>query len=202
TGAVAAGGNVTVSGNITSETGTIALFKGGTNTATLSGTTTTNGGGVTVRAGTLNIDNTLNAGGGGIIVSDNSGSGNSATLNIAANVTALNMSVNGAAARSGAVYQTSGTVTLTQGAAASNFVVGNFANPTQGTSGYYKLSGGSLTANEFAIGGNVAGSVGVMDVTAGTATSNGYIVVGRGTGTSSGLLNVTGGAVNATRIEL
>jgi autotransporter-associated beta strand protein len=95
----------------------------------------------------------------------------------------------------GAVYQSGGTLTLTQTAGVDNLRIGSTTNGK----GYYKLSGGTLTANEIGVGASLGNTVGVMDVTGGTATSNGWIVIGRGSGTSSGVLNVTGGLVEFSK---
>jgi hypothetical protein len=104
----------------------------------------------------------------------------------------------GAITSAGAVYQSGGTVTLTQAANVDNLRIGSSNNGY----GYYSLSGeGTVTANEIGIGASLAATVGVVDVSGGTFTSNGYLAIGRGTTTTSGVLNVTGGAVTAVRIE-
>ena len=45
------------------------------------------------------------------------------------------------------------------------------------------------------MGGSALNAVGVMDITGGTFSDNGYLNIGRGTGLSSGVINVTGGQV-------
>ena len=80
---------------------------------------------------------------------------------------------------------------LTQAAGVDNFRIGSAASGT----GYYQLSSGALTVNEAGIGAGLNDTVGVMDVSGGTLTDNGWLTVGRGGAPSSGVLNVTGGAV-------
>ena len=178
------------------------LTKSGAGTLILSGANT-NTGSLVVAGGTLTLSNTLgtNTANGNFKVGTVAGT--KATLNITsgANITnRFNLFVGdaGAGTGGGAVYQSGGTLTLTQGAGIDNLRIGSNA----GGYGYYKLSGGSLTTNEAGIGASLANTTGVMDVTAGTFTDNGWITVGRGSGTSSGMLNVTGGTVTATRLEM
>ncbi|TAK92756.1 MAG: hypothetical protein EPO07_19120, partial [Verrucomicrobia bacterium] len=95
-----------------------------------------------------------------------------------------------------AVFQSGGTLTLNRPASVDNFKIGSGANSW----GYYNLSGGSLTnVNEVGLGANASGTVGVMDISGGTFSANGWLTIGRGSGTSSGVLNVSGtGTVNLT----
>ena len=60
----------------------------------------------------------------------------------------------------------------------ADFRIGAAANAY----GYYKLSGGTLTANEIGVGSDLAGSVGVMDITGGSYVSPGYVTIARGVG--------------------
>jgi len=100
----------------------------------------------------------------------------------------------------GAVYQSGGSLTLTQGAGTNNFQLGVGINGY----GYYKMSGGTLTLNEMGIGGATnAGTTGVMEVTNGASVSNtGWLIVARGSGTTSGTLTVDGGSISALRTQL
>ncbi len=199
---VTGSGNTIISGAITNGSGTaVAVTKSGTGAVTLSGANTFTGS-ITVAGGTLTLSNT---------VGTNTSNGNfrvgtvtntPAILNItpSTNITnRFNLFVGdaGAGTGGGAVYQSGGTLTLTQVASIDNLRIGSNA----GGYGYYKLSAGSLTANEAGIGASLANTVGVMDVSGGSFTSNGWIVLGRGSQTSSGLLNVTGGTVEFSKVN-
>lgn len=174
----------------------ISVTKSGTGVWALSGNNTYNGA-TTVSNGTLNYTGALTSSG-GITVGNTAAKPAILNLSSPGLIQALNLTVGTNATATGAVFQTSGTLSLTQGAGMANFVLGGVASGY----GYYGLSGGTVTANEIGIGGGFAASTGVMDVSGGTFTDNGYITIGRGSTTSSGLLNVTGGAVSAARIEL
>ena len=146
--------------------------------------------GATTTTGAITVGNTANVNG---------------ILNISANITSSSSIVvggqlagnaNGANA-AGAVYQTAGTFNATTAANVNAFQVGA-ANSAYG---YYKLSGGTLISNEIGIGGGNAGggngstnAVGVMDITGGTFTENGWITICRGAN-QTGILNITGGSV-------
>jgi len=214
-----------VTGAISNGAGTVSVNKTGTSTWTMSGVSTYTGV-TTITTGTLNV--TGNSGPGSIAAAGgifnvsgalgtNAVNGNfrvgtaqnvGAVMNVlpgAVANTRFNLFVGdfgGAAttagAGGGAIYQSGGSITLTQAANQDNLRIGSNASGY----GYYKLSGGSLTTNEAGIGAGLAGTVGVVDVSGGTFTTNGYITLGRGATTSSGLLNVTGGTVAANRIHL
>ena len=160
------------------------------------GTTTLNGsnsyaGTTAVSAGTLNYTGTL-TGGGSVTVGNTAAT--KATLNIQAgsSVTAASLLVGNNATATGAVYQTGGTLTLTNAAGANDISIGNVASGY----GYYSLSGGTVAANEIDVGGLFNATTGVMDMSGGTLNDAGWITVGRGGTTSSGVLNITGGTVN------
>ena len=197
-----AGGTQTYSGNIANVGTTLGLNKLGTGTLALSGANTFTGA-INVAGGKLTLSNTVGTNTTNANFRVGTVTNTAATLNITsgANITnRFNLFVGdaGAGTGGGAVYQTGGTLTLTQGANQDDIRLGSNANGY----GYYKLSGGTLTSNEIGIGGGgQANTLGVMDVTGGTFTDNGYITIARGSGTTSGVLNVTGGTVTAVRIE-
>ena len=98
----------------------------------------------------------------------------------------------------GTAYQTSGDVVLTQGASVDNLRIGS----TVSGRGYYKLSGGTLTVNEVGVGASQNDAIGVMDITGGILTDNGWLAIAHGGATGSGLLNITGGSASAARVDL
>ena len=162
-----------ITGPITSATGVVQVVKDGasTNTATL-GAVSTNGGLLYARNGTLSLTGVTNLGAGPIIVAQNSGTGNHSVLNISNDLNALNLLISQNGARSGAVYQTAGSVNFSQASGTGNLAIGG-ATPTQNVGAYYKISGGTLLTNEIGVGGNVAGSVGVLEATGGVVTVGG-----------------------------
>ncbi|MGC4014736.1 MAG: autotransporter-associated beta strand repeat-containing protein [Luteolibacter sp.] len=171
-----------LAGAIINSTAATSVAKAGTGTWTLSGANTYTGT-TRVKGGVLNQTGTL-TGGSTIIAADTAST--NAVLNISNNISALNIWA-GDANTAGAIYQTGGTLTMTQAASIDNLRVGSAASGR----GYYKLSGGSLTVNEAGIGASLTGTVGVMDVTNGTLTDNGYLTIARGP-SSTGILSITG----------
>jgi autotransporter-associated beta strand protein len=187
----------TLSG-IISQSGTI--LKSGPGALTLSGDDTHTGA-TTVRQGTLNLTGSAKSGSSGIyVVDNNAASTTNARLNISSRVTAARMWLGDRAGSSqiGAVYQTSGDVTLTQAASVDDLRIGSVA----GGRGYYKLSGGTLTVNEVGIGAANNDTIGILDITGGSFTDNGWIAIAHGGATGSGLLNITGGSASAARVDM
>ncbi len=187
----------TLSG-IISQSGT--LLKSGAGTLTLSGANAYNGNTVH-RQGTLNLTGAAKSGSGSILVVDNNAaSTTNAVLNISSDLTAYRLWLGDRAGANqvGAAYQTSGNVVFTQGGSVDDFRIGSIASGR----GYYKLSGGTLTANEVSIGGSQNDTIGIMDITGGAMTINGWLTLARGGATSSGLLNITGGSAYGARVDL
>ncbi len=171
--------------------GTQGLTKAGTGTAVLSGNNSYTGA-TLVKAGTLSLSN---VGGGAAAASTltvGSTAGSPAILNIqpGANFTAYTLAIGGNATAPGAVFQSGGALTQAQAANITDFRLGGAANGY----GYYNLSGGTLTVNEVGVGSDLAGSVGVLDISGGNYVSSGYVTLARGVG-SLGVLNVSGGTM-------
>ena len=192
-----AGGTVVLGGTLSGAGG---VTTAGPGALTLAGPVNYTGA-TTVSAGTLNIAGAMGATtAAGPITVGNTANVNG-ILNISANITSSsNIVIGGQLAGNatganaiGAVYQTAGTFNSTTGASVNAFQLGG-ANAGYG---YYKLSGGTLISNEIGIGGgnqNNTGATGVMDITGGTFTENGWITICRGQN-QIGVLNITGGAV-------
>ncbi len=195
--------------------GASSLTKSGAGTLTLSAVNTYTGA-TTHTNGTLNMSGTLGTGavqvaGGVMNLSGTLGAnattgafrvgtiaGTPAVMNVlpgASATTRLNLFVGDAGAGNGggAVYQSGGTITLTEAAGNSSLSIGSGA----GGYGYYSLSGGSISASRPHIGGVNQDTIGVMDITGGTLTSTERIEVNSGGGGSAALLNVKSGTVNA-----
>jgi autotransporter-associated beta strand protein len=188
----------------------LGLVKLGTGNLTLSGTNNTysgqtqvDGGGTLTFAGTLNVTggNPTAPIGSNVFVGNLTNSTGILKWVTGASTSHRSMELGRATGAGGAIYQSGGSFTLTQGAGAGNFRIGAFNDTVntgqgQGGYGYYKISGGTATFNEIGISSDIGGnSVGVMDMTGGTITDNGWITVARGTG-STGILNITGGTYN------
>ena len=189
-----AAGNLTF-GSVVSGSG--GLTKTGNNVLTLSGTNTFTGG-ATVSAGTLNVSGMV-----GPVASTSlttvGNAANKAVLNVSGVLNQKNLLVGNASGAVGVVYQTGGTVTVTNGGG-DCMSVGNIA----GGFGYYNLSAGSVLANGLAVGGennngsgfSGTGGTGVMDIAGGTLNDIGWVVLARGTTTETGVLNIFGGTLN------
>jgi autotransporter-associated beta strand protein len=187
TGAFSLSGSNIYTGNTTVGGGTLNL----TGNPGLTGGLFANGGGTLNLSGTFGVGAVNNV----FIIGQTAGKG---VLNIPAGVTLgrANLFLGDAVGTMGAVYQTGGSLTLSQAAGIDPLRVGSSA----GGLGYYKLSGGSVTATRPAIGASLDNTVGVFDVTGGTLTTSDRIDIaagGSGGGlSSSGTLNVMGGTVN------
>ena len=187
----------TISG-IISRSGSI--LKTGTGLLTVSGSDSHTGA-TTVRQGALNLTGMAKSGSSGLyVVDNNAASTTSAMLNISADVSAYHMWLGdrAGAGQVGAVYQTGGNVSLTQGGSVDDLRIGSTASGR----GYYKLSGGTLMVNEAGIGASLNDTIGILEIAGGTFTDNGYITIARGGATSSGLLNITGGSALAARVDM
>ncbi len=187
----------TLSG-IVSKSGT--LLKSGAGTLTLSGPNTFSGTTIN-RQGKLNLTGAPKISGGSIYVVDNNAASTmSATLNISSSVTAYRLWLGDRAGsgQMGAAYQTGGDVVFTQGGSVDDFRIGSAA----GGRGYYRLSGGTLTANEVGIGASQNDTIGILDITGGAFNDSGWLAVAHGGATSSGLLNITGGSATAARVDM
>ena len=204
----------TVTGVIANGLNVLTVFKNNSSTWTLSNAGNSYSGNTSVGGGTLNltggtgVTNGFFVNNGGLLnLSGTFGTGSNnnnfiigqaagrGVLNIPAGATIprANMFVGDGAAGDGAVYQTGGTVTLSQAAGIDNLRVGS----TTGGKGYYRLTGGSVTAVRPAIGASLPDTIGVFEMTNGTFTATEQLHIAAGSATSSGLLNVLGGTVNA-----
>ena len=106
-------------------------------------------------------------------------------------------SANGAV---GAGYQTAGSLTTTLNGGNSLGL-----GVVQGGHGYFNISGGSINTTEISIGtwgtasGNNNGGDGMLDITGGTVTNNGWMVMNRSEGGAAvaqrSVLNVSGGSL-------
>ena len=205
----AAAGNVTFSQNITNNgnlltvsgasntlvsaaiTGSAGLVKAGIGTLTLSGTSPYSGTTI-VNAGTLNVIGSLPS----TNITTVGGATGKAVLTVSGTLKQQNLFVGNLPGATGAVYQTAGTITVTNGGG-DCFNVGNIA----GGFGYFGISGGTLLANGIAVGGenntgtgfSGTGGNGLMDVLGGTVTNLGWFVAARGDTNETGVLNVQGG---------
>jgi autotransporter-associated beta strand protein len=183
---------------IISQSGT--LLKSGAGPLTLSGANAYNGSTIH-RQGTLNLTGAAKAGSGGIyVVDNNAASTTSAVLNISSDLTAYRLWLGDRAGANqvGAAYQTSGNVWFTQGGNVDDFRIGSVANGR----GYYKLSGGTLTANEVGIGSTQNDTIGIFEITGGAFTDYGWLNIAQGGATSSGLLNLLGGSASSARADM
>jgi len=185
------GANLTLGGTITAAGTASALTLGGTRSLTLNGSTT------------------LGSATGRFLVGTTAATDRS-VLNIANNATIFNLQIGGSATPGGcgAVYQTAGTVTITDTTSGSGatspdriFTVGGTGVGGSGGNpgyGYFNQNGGSITAKQIDVGSRNTGAVGVMDVMSGSVTANGPLTIIRGNaaGTASyGVLNISGGTV-------
>ncbi|MES2439688.1 MAG: autotransporter-associated beta strand repeat-containing protein [Verrucomicrobiota bacterium] len=184
-------GNLTISGSILN--GGILLRGGTMNVSGAVGT-----GNVNIAGGTFNVSGSLGTNGTNGNFRVGTATGTPAVMNIlpgAVMNTRFNLFVGdaGTGFGGGAVYQTGGSLTLTQAVGVDNLRIGS-----NGTGyGYYNLSAGSVTSNRPAIGASLADTVGVVEVSGGNFNALEQLHVAAGSAGSSGLLNVTGGTVAA-----
>lgn len=185
---VSGNSNTTVSAAIT---GTAGLVKAGTGTLTLSGTSPY-AGTTTVNAGTLNVIGSLPS----TNITYVGGAVGKAALTVSGTLKQKNLLIGNASGATGAVYQTAGTITVTNGGG-DCLNVGNIA----GGYGYYNISGGTTLASGIAVGGenntgtgfSGTGGNGLMDVFGGTVNNTSWFVMARGDTSETGVLNVQGG---------
>ncbi|MEO7100261.1 MAG: autotransporter-associated beta strand repeat-containing protein [Luteolibacter sp.] len=165
-------------------------------TVTIAGSTGT--GAISVGNGTLNVSGTLgtNTANGGFKVGTVTNSKGIMNIQPGAVINnRLNLFVGdaGGGTGGGSVFQTGGSLILTQAAGIDNLRIGSNSTGY----GYYNLSGGTVTSVQPSIGASLVDTVGVVDVTGGTFSATGQLHIAAGSASSSGLLNVTGGAVTA-----
>lgn len=187
------------------------------NAQTLNMTIGDNGDGVTkTGTGSVTLGNANNAytgpttvSGGTLDIVGSTPSTNIATVgNLAGNATLITsgvmtpsyMFIGDASGAMGAVYQTGGTLEVTNGTAGDLFDVGN----ATGAYGYYGMLNGTAWSSGLAVGGenntgtgfiNTGGN-GVMDLYNGTFNDLGWLVMARGSTNEAGMLNVFGGWLN------
>jgi autotransporter-associated beta strand protein len=174
------------------------LTKTGAGEVTLGNASNSYTGPTTVSAGTLNI---LGAVSSSNITTVGNAAAN-ASLIVSGSVTQSYIWAGNANGAVGAVYQTGGTLDVTNALAGDVnagdlFDLGNIA----GGYGYYAMLNGTATANGLAIGGennNLSepagtGGNGVMDLYNGTFNDLGWLVMARGATNETGVLNVFGG---------
>jgi fibronectin-binding autotransporter adhesin len=185
----AGGGNLAYSGIISGTGGGITTA--GTGTLTLSATNTYTGANV-ISAGTiLNITGSLEPAviGSGSPMTVANAAGNAVVNFSGAFLTNYDFNIGTVSGAVGAIYQTSGILTESQGASGSAFQIGDAA----GAYGYYYLgAGATMNCGEIGVAGEAAASGnGIMEVNGGTVTDTGYVVVSRGTiGTQTGIFNI------------
>jgi autotransporter-associated beta strand protein len=200
----AASGNVTLiagDGSSTSFAGTIqnggaatlGFTKLGSGKLTLSGTNTYTGT-TTVTNGILEILGSTTTGAASVVVGGIAGARGILSIGTGGALSTTSLFTGSNATAAGAVYQTDGSVTSTAtDGTNAGIVLGNAA----GGYGYYKLSGGTLTANRLTVGGSgFANATGVFEQTGGTATNNVWTLPGQ-SGTTSSLTDISGGQFNA-----
>ena len=217
---------VTIYGPVTTlnAVGTNSLTKNGTYPLTLAGTNLLgliihNGGTLTLAAGSTNFlakgpitvnglgaATTLNINGPTHIYPDNTGGANLQVGNnnndrslavISANLTiGASIQLGAANVSTGAVYQTGGAVVSTYAAPGTGvFPIGTAAN----SYGYYRLTGGSVSASEIDIAVGTTSS-GCFDILGGTVTPSAFFLIGRNTSPQFAAVNVWGGTLNAVGV--
>jgi fibronectin-binding autotransporter adhesin len=190
----AGGGNIAYGGIMSGTAGGITTA--GTGTLTLSATNTYTGANV-ISAGTiLNITGSLEpaVNGSGSPMTVAPAAGNAVVNFSGAFLTNYDFNIGTVSGAVGAIYQTSGILTESQGGSGSAFQIGN----ASGAYGYYYLgAGATMNCGEIGVAGEAAVSGnGIMEVNGGTVTDTGYVVVSRGTsGTQTGIFNIYSGSL-------
>ncbi|NCX97537.1 MAG: hypothetical protein EBX35_02870, partial [Planctomycetia bacterium] len=175
--------------------GSGAFTKTGAGTLTLVGDPSLNSpfsGNKTFNGGTTNLNGNFASSGTSVVTV--AGAAGNAILNVQGGTLVQDsLLVGNAASGNGAVFQSGGGVQFTKAASTTTLSVGN----ATGGFGYYRLSGGSLTASEVGMGGITSvTATGLVDVTGGTLNVGGWLNLARGSGGSTGIMTVSGGTVN------
>ncbi len=203
--------NTTFSGSlIDGGSGHLGLRKRGAGTLTLTSSNTLSDQ-ITVEGGTLDVSSTGSilpaSSGSNLVVGDTATpaifrlDGGTVQVQTVALGQGAGVNGNNTDNRSGAFYQTGGTLQLLNEASVNNFRIGDGANGAtagNGGYGYYGLSGGTANLAEFAVGGGNnggSGNIGVMDMTGGTINDQGWVTIARGAN-STGIMNLIGPSAN------
>ena len=191
----AGGGDLTVSGEISGLGGLVA---DGSGSVRLAGSTSYTGSTAVEAGARLELAGS-HTGGGPLLVGSVADSRATAVISGAVTASSLN-GVGGGGSGAGAIYQTGGSLDLTQAIGDTNFSLGGVGNNVSAGYGFYGVSSGTLTANRLSIGARADGAVGVLEINGGTVTANDGVNIARaGTvidGSASGLLNVLGGSLS------
>jgi fibronectin-binding autotransporter adhesin len=173
------------------------ITKSGNGAVTLAGNNTYTGPTV-VNAGTLNVSGSITAANSATTLGATTGE---SVLNLtgSGSLEGVNLFVGNASGAVSAVYQTGGTLMLTNGTG-DYLNIGNMS----GSYGYYDASGGTMTLDGISIGGESNPNVwppngsgdGLMEVNGATINNSGWITLARGGGPNIGVLNVYSGSLS------